>query len=262
MKIFDSLLISFKRLIRNKSSIIYILLIMIASTAVIFNISFKESFEEYLQNYTMKNIEYRVYDANYGILLDTELNNDISNIYKMPPDEAENFIEKIKNKAMDYVSKLPHVVGVNFEGNGYMVNIDEIKINDDILFENEYLIGIPQNAEFNIIEGSLLSDYSKTDKVMICPNYFQNDYSSNLSSQYDAKKLLNKEVKLNFKGKEINYKIVGLYDKISTYSIGDKCYTTYENVNEINHDFIIEEKAVNENYIGLSGFAIEKYILI
>lgn len=254
MRIFDYLIISSRRLLRNKNSILYIILIMIAVSSIIFNISFKNSFENYISNYTMKNVEFRVYDANYGTLLDKELDNDISNIYKMTNVEAEAFIQKVKNKAINYVSQLSHVVGVDIEGNGYMVNIDKIEYNGEILFENEFLIGIPRNAIFNLVDGVLLSNYEVNEKVMICPNYFQTDYGSNVLP-FDAKSLLNKNITLSFKEKKVDYKIVGLYDKISTYSIGDKCYTSYENVNEINRENVIEEKNINDNYIGLNGFA-------
>ena len=259
MKLFDLIKVSLISAIRNKSSIIIAILISVATISVIFSMSFNNSFNNYWSKYVEKNIDFRIFAVYYEDFKDKKfltLNRD-----EIEVSEKIRLLDEALDEAVDVISDIPHVEGVT-TSDGYMAGIDSINYNGKKVVRGLSLIGVPSNTFISVIKGETLDKYDKEDNVMICSNYLQSDwdeYDSNKSTKTDY--LLNEELKISFsENKTLDYKIIGLYDKVSTYAIGNACYTSYENLKEIKTESYLKNKEINSKSQGYNGEGL--YLMI
>ena len=259
MRISDLVKVSFSNLKHSRSAIVITILISISSIAVIFGISFSNSFDNYFEEYVEKNIDFRIFSVLYEDIKDKKFINTDRN--GLSVEEKVRLFDEAEKETIDIINNVLYVNGVTTT-DGYMAGIESIKVNNEKVVEGISLIGIPFNTLINLKEGNLLNQYNQDDNVMLCPNYFQSDLEKfHINNDRDVRPLLNKELIITFaENKTLNYKIVGLFDKVSTYAIGNACYTSYENLKEIKHDLYIKNKEINSQYASYNGEGL--YLMI
>lgn len=255
MRLFDLIKLSLKN-IRTKSSIIIILLVTISAFSTIFGISFRTSFNKYWDDYVKKNIDFRIYGVSYERLKDEQINN--QDVDLLTSEEKVAIFNKAQQNAEKILSGISHIDGVT-TSDGYMADIINFEYNGTNLANNMYLIGVPKNTYINIVKGNMLSDYSDNEKTIICSNRIQKGESNN--DEFNIENIIGKNVKLTlFDGRKIDYKVVGVYDKVSTYAIGNSCYTSYTNVKEILSEQYKKDIEVNSKSPGYYGESL--YVMI
>lgn len=258
MRLYDLIKLSFKSIVRNGSSIIIILLISILSFSVMYGLSFKDSFNNYWDKYIENNIDFRIFSVSYEKIKD-DIVGEID-INKLLPNEKVELLNKALKRTEDILSTIPHVDGYT-TADGYMIDIERIEYDNKKISESLYLIGVPNKTYIDIVNGNSLNKYNLNEKVMICSNNLQSSYDNSSKNDYDTNSVLNEELNVVFSnGKYINYKIVGVYDKLSTYAIGNSCYTSYENVKGILEEQYRKDIEVNSKSLGYYGESL--YLMI
>lgn len=259
MKLFDLIKISFLNFKRNKSSVVIAILISVSIISVIFGISFNNSFNDYWIKYIEKNIDFRIFAVYYEDFKDKKFVN--INRDEIGVSEKVKLLDEALKEAMEVISDIPHIESVT-TSDGYMAGIDSIDYNGKRIIGGLSLIGVPSNTFISLIKGETLDKYDKNDNVMICSNYLHSDWDDfDPSQNTKADYLLNKDLKITFsENKILDYKIIGLYDKVSTYAIGNACYTSYENLKEIKTESYLKNKEINSQSQGYNGEGL--YLMI
>ena len=237
MKLKDIIKISFRSARRSKSSILITILIFVTSVACLFSLSYEHSFNTYWDTYINKNPELRIRFVHYDKLLNPRI---IKGDSTLDPTEKLKMIEETTNKAKEILSTNKHILGTTQTIMSYMEILDFEENGENISMD---IVGVPLKNNIPLIAGENLDAYTEKDKVMICPNLIYTN--SNNTVDEDRVKEFQKNIE-SFLGKTIKsknsnvvnleeYKIIGLYDTISNYSIGNICYTSYANIEYLNN---------------------------
>ena len=261
MKLKDIIKISFRSARRSKSSILITILTLVTSVACLFSLSYEHSFNVYWDTYINKNPELRIRMVEYYKMLDPRI---IKGDSTLDPKEKLKMIEATANEAKQIIATNKHIIAINQEISFYS-NIPELET-ENLSGDFEF-ISVPLKNDIPLIAGENLDAYNEKDKVMICPNSIYldpKDRSKNVNiekSQVNFESYLGKtlKIKVEYSDELEEYKVIGLFDTIDTYSIGDRCYMSQENIQYLNeksnnanpdYESYIDSWHNNVNYIG------------
>lgn len=243
MRMIDVIKNAPKTNLRNKSSILIMLLILVCSASSLFSLSYKNSFENYWETYVQKSPEFRIVNLFYKSKL--EENHDGLNreqILSIEKQETDKIIETLKENE--------HILGASTQ---FMQSIDIVEFKSDDRLSTVYLQSVPVNNKINIVLGNNLDKYEDGKKVMICPNkikFPKSDGEFDSNSSFDLEQYLNKEISLNYAlSIPMKYKLVGLYDNFSTYSYGQVCYTSYKSLEDSQNAYYQANPEIYEEWL-------------
>ncbi len=261
MKLKDLMKVSFRSARRSKSSILIMLLVMITSIACLFSLSYEHAFNTYWDTYINKNPELRIRMVEYYKMLDPRI---VKGDSTLDPKEKLKMIDETTKEAKQIIATNKHIIAINQEIAFYS-NIPELET-ENLSGDFEF-ISVPLKNDIPLIAGENLDAYNEKDKVMICPNSIYLDpkdrsQSVNIEkSQVNFESYLGKtlKIKVAYSDELEEYKVIGLFDTIDTYSIGDRCYMSQENIQYLNeksnnanpdYESYIDSWHNNVNYIG------------
>ena len=261
MKLKDIMKVSFRSARRSKSSILIMFLVMITSIACLFSLSYEHAFNTYWDTYINKNPELRIRMVEYYKMLNPRI---VKGDSTLDPKEKLKMIDETTKEAKQIIATNEHIIAINQEIAFYS-NIPELET-ENLSGDFEF-ISVPLKNDIPLIAGENLDAYNEKDKVMICPNSIYLDpkdrsQSVNIEkSQVNFESYLGKtlKIKVAYSDELEEYKVIGLFDTIDTYSIGDRCYMSQENIQYLNeksnnanpdYESYIDSWHNNVNYIG------------
>lgn len=211
MKIFDVIKIGFKQYYKNKANLLYIFLISISVSLIVFCFAFSDSLNNYWNQSVKKMVDYRTFFVYY-------------NPEEMTENEAVNKLNSYKN--IESIS--PYT--------SYIINMrmfDSINNNTET---NIFLFGIPNNA-VKITHGNKMNKYSNTSKVMICPEDIFYESNTEQKKSINLIPYIGKEISLKFidnDQKTEKFKLIGTYDSSTRQGKENFCYTNSNVVTTLN----------------------------
>lgn len=246
MKLNDLIKISFQNACRSKSSFLIMALMIIVSISCLFSFSYKHSFTKYWNQYINKSPEFRIMNVYYGNLLDPRITNrDPSLKYE----EKMSLIEETTEKVLNILSQNEHILGASTQYRTFFTVPDLQTEETNGTIE---VLGIPLVNNIPLIAGENLDQYSANEKVLICPNklYLSSRYGNfDSTKEKDISTYVSQTIDLKVLDKYPDkYKIIGLYDTLATYSLGQICYTSYENIEEMQEIIYENDPEAKETY--------------
>lgn len=207
--------VAIKKIKKSKKFSIELILAVIIITILLFTMSVRDSLNNYWENITKKSMDYRTFFVSYNPTQMTE-----EDTIKLL--ERYNYIEEIAPYSSYLITMVSNDYKNEKKENGF------------------YLVGAI-DTPLKIEKGNDLSGYSTQDKVMICakqfhPYFEKNKIDYNSKNAKDLTSKLGKKMSISFIGSnEIEeFTLVGIYDAKITNTIGNTCYTKWENVTELN----------------------------
>lgn len=219
MKISDSIVYSFKKLIRNKKNIFYSLVLTVTSLLLLFTLSFSRAFFKYIDSDSTNILDKR------KIL-----------VSKRADVASDDFI----NKNIESIRKIEHIDEAIPDNSAYPVVVPELK-NDNQSGDLFFIHG----SEFMLPENVIGEKFTSNDTgVAICPIYMFTGDTSKITKDskdilIDGHDLLGKSIEVIVqKGNSSetynkNFKIIGLYDSEETHNFSDECYVPQNDIDDI-----------------------------
>lgn len=218
--------VAVKNIKKSKKFLIELAFSIIIITILLFTMSIRDSLNNYWENITKKSMDYRTFFVSYN-----------------PNKTTESDTIKLLKK-YDYIEEIAPY-------SSYLITMVSNDYKNDKKENGFYLVGAI-DTPLKIEKGNDLSRYSIQDKVMICakqfhPYFEKNKMDYNLKNAKDLTSKVGEKMSISFIGsKEIEeFTLVGIYDAKVTNTIGNTCYTKWENVTELNLKYqpeVFEEK--------------------
>lgn len=228
MKALDILKLSYKSILRNKTNLINVFLLLIVSTGILFGFSVNKMLNQYWIDCTNNTVEYRTFNV-YP-----------SKNSSMSMDERIAKLKKYKNivaiETADAMSVPVEVLGFKETKTKYLDVLGSI------------------DTPVKIIKGESMKKYKAEENVLICPQKFY-PYIDEKIEEFSEDRIIDltntvgKDIFLKpLAGNEkIKFKLVGIYDSELTNTRGDICYTKFSTVKKLNQKYQsdVYEETVN-----------------
>ena len=200
---------------RSKTKYFSILISIVIYSFIIVLLSTFNSLNNYWSDIKKKSIDYRILLVSYD----------------------SNHMDNTKAKEM--LNKYANIETIQ-DFSSYLVTM-EINYSRSTKEETSfYLAGSTANP-VKIVKGESLANYKNGEKVMICPKEFYPYFEDSIST-FNKNKIINlnekigSKIPISFIGTDDvkEFQLVGIYDTNYTGTIGNTCYTTWDNVSDIN----------------------------
>lgn len=199
MKLKDTIKLNLIHIFRNSKNKYYILASVILSTLLLFILNFKTNMYNYINNTIIENVGFRT------ILIGPNYNYD---------DYGLNTIKNMNHISYTYSSKY---ASTSIESS----------------FKNNYFDGI-----ITLMPSKLIDNNNLSNGEAICPiNFYPSSSADELlvdnSKSLSGRSLLNKTFTIKYNDYLKELKIISLYDSVSTSTIANTCYVSYDLITEI-----------------------------